>query len=640
MKKKVFFILWLLLLCTTTIAAATDLSTQRAHFLVAWRALQHGYYAKFIDLSNKLDNYPLHPYLEYADLLYRIRHVDPNEIEEFLQEYEGTPLADKLRGQWLNALAKQQRFAEFKAFYRATDNAALQCWYRQAQWRTGEQSAALLNMQALWLTGSNQPKSCDAVFKTWRAMGGLTPALVWQRIGLAFNAGNKYLASSLSHLLPPSDRHYVTLWLDIYQNPMRVAQGKLFAGNDAKGRDILVFGIQRLAKKQPEKAVELWRKWQTAYPFSPKQYGEVTRFLALHLATDHHPNAEAWLNQVPQAFVDQPVREWRIRTALLQGQWKKVRYFISQLPEHERKTPGWQYWDARALAALGMSSQARVIFQSVAKERSYYGFLASSLLGQAPNITSTPVSVTTEELQSMIRRPSFARSAELYRLHWLEEARREWQAGLRGLTPKELNVAAKLAQSWLWYERAIMTAAKSGNLGDLTLRFPLLYKKYITFEANRQHLDPAWIFAVIRQESIFMADAKSSAGAIGLMQLMPMTARMVAVGLKHPYHHPRELLQVATNIHFGSHYLRQMLDTFHGDMVLATASYNAGPGRVGRFRPKDHPMVHDIWIETMPWRETRDYVKNVLAFTAIYQSHLGVRYTIFAQGKNGIFQVW
>ncbi len=210
------------------------------------------------------------------------------------------------------------------------------------------------------------------------------------------------------------------------------------------------------------------------------------------------------------------------------------------------------------------------------------------------------------------------------------EARREWRYWLTQLTNREKLVAAKLANENGWFDRAIFTLSQVGYLDDVDLRFPKAFDKKINQHAKQQEINPAWAFAIARRESSFMTDAHSSVGAKGLMQLMPNTAKQLKRGsISRQY-----LYNAENNIKLGTKYLRKLLDKSSGNQIIATASYNAGPYRVKKWLKDSDNLPADIWIETIPFRETRNYVKSVLAYQEIYQHQPGQVSRVFEQVIN------
>lgn len=343
---------------------------------------------------------------------------------------------------------------------------------------------------------------------------------------------------------------------------------------------------------------------------------------AIDLARKHDPQAAIALANIPATLTNHTVREWRVRTAIFQQNWPAVNRTIAQLTPEERATSCWQYWHAYALARENNNNAAQIIYQQLSEQVDYYGLLASEQLHQPYQPKNVIYPVNAEDLAQLENLTTIQRAHELYILNFLPDARREWDWKINSLNKTQLRAAAYLAAQWQWHDRAIIAAAKAGDKNALALRFPLAYARSITIAAKQFSLDPAWIFAIMRQESGCMPDAKSAAGALGLMQVLPKTAKtslLPPILLRGEPINTGSLLDVNTNILLGSAYLKQLLGWFHNNITMATAAYNIGPTAIQKYLPAYSRLGSAAWIETLPWRETRDYVKSVLLARAIYQ---------------------
>ena len=319
--------------------------------------------------------------------------------------------------------------------------------------------------------------------------------------------------------------------------------------------------------------------------------------------------------------------EARILVALREDDWATAWLWLQSLPEQQYSSLRWEYWRARTLQVLGFQDIAEGLYATLAQERSYYGFLAADRLGHDYHLDHIPLKIESSEQESLVAElPGLQRARELYALDRLGTARREWQSVIKNLKPDQIQVAAKLAQGWGWHDRAIFSLARTGYWDDLELRFPLKFRPQVESQASDRQLESAWVFAIMRQESAFVMDARSPVGALGLMQLMPKTAHQVARRLKHRKFRSRELLKPETNIRLGAAYLRQVFDKLQQHPVLATAAYNAGPHRVKGWLPLQ-AMSADIWVDSVPFKETRTYLRRVLAYTVIYEQRLGLEPT-------------
>jgi soluble lytic murein transglycosylase len=328
------------------------------------------------------------------------------------------------------------------------------------------------------------------------------------------------------------------------------------------------------------------------------------------------------LNAIHPELENQRIREWRVRAAIRDHDWPATLATIGWLSDEEQASARWQYWRARALDELGFSEDALLIYQQLVTERNYHGFLAADRLQLPYSFENQPASVSQTDMEIVASLPGVRRAKELLELDRLIEARREWEFTSERLNEEQLLIAAKLAESWQWHSSAIFTADRIEYWDDIPLRFPLGYQNDVIYQANKFDIEPAWIYGIMRQESAFVSDARSSQGALGLMQLLPSTGKYIARRNKTPYSGSYDLLVADKNIKLGSAYLKDVRDRLFDHPVLATAAYNAGYAKVKRWLPNDAAMEADIWIETIPYDETRDYLERVLAYTAIYDWRL------------------
>jgi len=482
-------------------------------------------------------------------------------------------------------------------------------------------------VEAMWLVGRSQPPACDPVFKAWRSAGYLNRDLVWQRIELAIRAGRPSLASYLSRFLDAEEQPLVKEWLRVRKQPVRVTQVVRLDGDAEIIETILVYGIERMARRDPELAAGTWERLRTRFAFSGTAVASVHRRLGLSYAFARKAEALYWLNTIAESEMDDRAREWRILSSLNQGEWRQaLEHLLTVQGGKKARTPSsprWRYWMARTLESLEWHDDADSIYAELARERSYYGFLAADRIERDYRLNHRTLEYGDHELRLLAAQPGAMRARELHSLGRPINARREWRMFTRGMSDEELARAAKLADSWGWHGRAIMTVARTPHLDDLEMRFPLAYHDRVLEQARAKDLDPAWMYAIVRQESAFIADARSPAGALGLMQIMPGTGRKIGRSLEKPLKNREQLLDADISLEFGSTYLRTLLDQLNEHPVLAAAAYNAGPHRVERWRPAERNVSADLWIENIPYRETREYVRRVITYTAIYEQRLG-----------------
>jgi soluble lytic murein transglycosylase len=632
LKQWIVSILFVTLSLITFKAFAYDRVTQRSAFLAALSDLQRGNQPQFITIADHLRDYPLYPYLLYSDLVLHLPQVSSNDIQGFLTAYKNTPLASHLRNLWLAQLAQEQQWPQFLSVYLPSKDVNLQCYQREALWQTGNVQAATQDLTMFLNKNRSLPMPCLYVFGQALRSGNVAEDLLLQRIQEAWQSNDIIFASQLGALLPATDKPLFTLWQNIYQSPQLILQPGLFNLTQKFTTQIIITALQRIADKNPVVAVLVWQRLRARYQFSVDTQEQILRVLAIALAQAHDPNAEAWLMAIAPNYLTDTISEWRIRSSMYNADWLAVQHNILALPTEQQQKSEWRYWLARALASQGQLINANNIYRDLSLHGDYYGQLASLQLHQQPLTALKTLAVSRDQIIAIAELPAIQRSYELYQLQWLPEAHQEWQWAIDHIPEEDYLAAAELAASWGWFEQAIATVNLINDGSNIALRFPLAYRDNILQAASSQQLDPAWEFALIRQESLFTANARSGAGALGLMQLLPSTAALIA----NKYHigfTPDSLFNAEINLTIGSVYLRRMTTLFTGNMVLATAAYNAGPAHVEKWLPKSS-IPADVWIENIPFHETRDYVKNIMASTTYYEKELGIPSTLAYRMQN------
>ena len=608
-------------------ASAVPLDQQRQDYLAAVEALKSRDTKRFQQLLERQREYLLYGYLEYEFLKDRVATTPAAKLREFLSANQDTPLADQLRKRWLQHLADRGDWPTFMEEYRDfDDDNELRCRRLERLLRSDADpnpAATLAQVQQLWLTGNKLPAVCEEVFTRWRKDGHLTGELVWERVRLAMDRRNLSLAEHLASYLDAKDREWVRRWVAMHRDPARELSKINFAVETPLARTIVTYGVMRLGQRDPEVAMAEWERLKAKYTFTDDDTYYVMRMLGLLAAQEHLPLAAEWLAAIPGTVPDESTRQWRVRAALRGNHWALANSFLASLTPEEQREAQWRYWRARVWERLGLDDKAQEAYRVLASERGYYGFLAADRLSKPYTMQHVGVEVTPEEVSAMLARRGIQLAQELYAVGEVIPARRQWAHTTRRMSNRELQVAAVIAAQWGWYDRAILTMSRTDNVDDLELRFPLLYRQMVEASADANSIDPAWVYGVMRQESAFMTDARSPAGALGLMQLMPATGRSTGRSLKLSIKNNDAILRIENNLRLGAHYLKLVLDQHRGHQVLATAAYNAGPNRLKQWLPKEEPMEADIWIDNIPFNETRNYVKNVLAFTTVYDHRLG-----------------
>lgn len=609
-------------------AAADDLSDKRQQYLRALRSLDSGQIEAFQAAKADLVDYPLFPYLDYQDYLLRLNHLTAADVAAFRARWSDSPIADRLYDEWMDDLARRGAWDVFMDNYELTGaSAERQCTYLRALDRKGQTEAAMAAVAPLWLVGTSQPKSCDALFALWIERGQVNNRLVWERLTLAIQARSWDLSRYLAGLLSVELRKQGELFYRVGRDPSLVTDTTRFTTDDTATREIVRLGIRRLASNDPDAAATTWAVYRKSLSFEPDDVRIINQDLTIAKARRGIIDPDADLSPSADGR-DLLVQEALILAALTNKDWANVEAFITRLNETERAKQRWQYWLGRAQQALaGAQPNATQPTESpwiaLANDRQYYGFLAAEALGQRPALNDSSTRSEPEAINAMLQRPPMQRLIELYAVGDRADARREWAKLLPNLDLSQRAAAAYIIADIGWLDLSIMAANAAELRDDLSLRFPSPYTPTFAKESRATAVPISYLYGVARQESAFAPAARSSAGALGLMQLMPATAAATARNAGEPTPVTEALFNPVVNIHIASRHLADLLERYDGNRVLVAAAYNAGPHRVDRWLRDRPARPADIWIETIPFAETRDYVKNVLAFAYIYGQRLG-----------------
>ncbi len=559
---------------------------------------------------------PRWPWLEFARLSRDLDNADAGQVRAFLQRHDGQAAAAALRPLWLASLSRRERWADFLADWTPSDDPGLRCARLNAQQALGRAGADWNGeAQAIWRSGKSLPDACDATFATLATRGALGDALRWERFDLAVAEGEAGVMRSAARGLPADALALAQDYAAFVQAPhTRAAQWP----RDARSRQVAAAGLARLAKDDPDAAERQLAQLAPLLGMDEAERGKVLYQVALWTVASYLPESARRLAAVPAAAYDERLHEWRAREALARGDWKAALDAIRLMPAKQREDSRWRWFEARMLEKNGHRAEAQSLFRAAAASPTFHGFLAADRLqlpyALCPWEPSDPPALRREVAAD----PALVRALALYRIDQPGWAVREWNDALTRFDDAKRRTAVALAQEQGWFDRAVFSLGKVPDEQRLyKLRFPLHHDADIRAAARRNELDPAWIAAEIRAESIFNPNARSPANARGLMQLLPGTAAGVAQRTGLPYAGAESLYDSSTNIALGSAYLREMEDKY-GQTYQAIAAYNAGPTPTARWlsqRPAHDP---DLWIETISYKETRDYVARVMAFSVIY----------------------
>jgi soluble lytic murein transglycosylase len=606
-----------------TAAQAATLTQQRQYYDQAKAALAKGDKQPYQRYASALRDYPLEPYLAYDELTARLKWASNDEIEKFLAEHGDLPQIGWMKLRWLRWLAERGEWQTFINYYDPALNfTELDCLYGQYQLSHGMRAEGHATAEKLWLVGKSQPNACDPLFERWAAEGQLTEQKRWQRAKLAAEARNYGLVTHLIKTMPTLGNQGKNL-LEVAQKPELLKQTARFTQTDPAMADVVGLGLRRLARQDPESALRLLDHYTQRIQFSSEEQVAIAREIGLTLAKRFDARALHVMAKYDPELRDNTVSEWRARLLLRLGRWDEANQLTRRMPAELGNSNRWRYWQARSLQLAQPNSQEpKALYQLLAKERDFYGFMAADQVQAPYQLNNKPLALSPQTIQKVRNSAAIRRALEFHARGQVADGRREWYNVSRLFSRDEMVAQARLAYEMGWYFPAIRTISQAQYWDDLDVRFPMAHRDQLVREARNRDIHSSWVFAITRQESAFMADAKSHVGAMGLMQLMPATAKETAKRFGIPLSSPQLAYRPDINIQLGAAYLSQIYGQFNGNRVLASAAYNAGPGRVRQWLRGAAHLSYDVWIENIPFDETRQYVQNVLSYSVIYGEKL------------------
>lgn len=526
--------------------------------------------------------------------------------------HDTTPLSQKLREKWLYQLAYNKNWTTYTQYYKPTTDINLQCYENIALYTLGQRQQAIESTKALWLNGHSQPIACDRLFNMLLKDQTLDETLIYQRLVLALDQRNVSLAGYLLRQFKPARLDEINILNKIHQKPRQI----LDLGLSDLHREFYLYGLKQLITTNLDQAIFFWKHPKTKQFLTPTQQQFFITEVAKYKAIKNERDAPQWFLKVNPAFYNDELLSAHIRFALKYKQWMQVENLIRRSKDIEN--PCWQYWLARALEAQGQKEKSNEIYQNLAKTRNYYGFLASLRLHQRFTFANedvmydqqilSPYRPFTDEIKSLYISKQTAQASRLLN-DFVSELPKEDKSALTYWIDHVLQ----------WHGKSVYLSNSDELNNQLSLRFPLAYQNTVSTFAKNYQIPKELIYAIIRQESAFRDDVISSAGAHGLMQLMPTTAKVISKRERIPYFDKTQLFSSQKNINIGVAYLKELAKRFNDHPILMIAAYNAGPRQVSYWLKNHPPNEMDIWIETLPWHETRNYLKNVIAFYAVYQ---------------------
>jgi len=608
-------------------AAVPDTFTnERELFIEARKAFSDGKTDDFKRLRKQLGNdYPIAHYLDYIDLNRTFSKEKPVKahaglLNEFERNSKDAGLTKKLTRQLQRRAAAEENWSLFDGLSKSNYAAKMECETLQSQASAGKLTTLNEAALELWVQAKKHGKACDALLEKLESAKAPPIKAIWQRIYESMDDAKPAYAESVLHYLSRTDKRPVIKWLEARDNPEAYLTSGALKKDTTFNRRAVVDLVLLWSKEDPVSAMSYWLANYKTYKFFNDRYYDTHRLLAMRGAYRRLPEAYEWLNSLQAREDDLELLEWRIRAALYEQDWKNVLRSLKRLPVEEQEEDHWAYWEARSLEESGHQNLADEIFKTLSVLPTYHGFLSADKLSTEYVIVDKPIEADAKAISELENNASMIRAREYYQVDIPWQGRSEWNAQIKDASPEKLAALTVLADRWELHDRAIYSAGRAKKKKALSMRFPVVYQSEVDSAAEANRIQPAWVFGVMRRESGYIRDVRSGAGAIGLMQLMPNTAKYVAK-LQGDKNWKGDLTDPKTNIGFGTYYLRHVMDKFDDHQVLATASYNAGPRRVGIWLPPEN-MPADVWIDAIPYSETRRYVRAVMAYTAIYEWHL------------------
>ena len=589
---------------------------QRQLYKKALNHLSKGQITNFNKIKASLTNYPLIDYLEYHKFNRLLHKRSKNQMEEFKKQYDHLPITALTEKRWLKLVGKQRRWKSFQDHYTSSSDPELECLYARSLYGTNQKDKALQLAESLWTKAKSQPKICDPLFEVWKKTKYFNEDIVWSRLQLTIQSNQRQLSRYLLRFLSGSNKQAGQTLYRVHVQPNRISKFRPIGASKTKERYVIVHGLSRLSNKNPNLAKKTWERLSAKYVFTKKEAIKVNSAIILGLSQSNDFPSE---KQRSSLLNLEGFSSKMADAAIQNANWQEINYWAKHANDIE-KNIRWDYWLARAKIELGQTDSGNSQLEKISNQRHYYGFMAASLLSKPLSLNDASLTTLKHYQPSNLR---VLRAKELFAIGDDVNGRREWYTALTELSDAEKLNSIYFINSIGRTALTIRTASKAGAQDHLALRFPKLYQQEFRGAALTTDLSLPLLYAIARQESAFNAQAVSSANARGLMQLIPSTAKLTArrMGLSSPS--VTQLHQPGLNIKLGSFHLGWLINRFEGQTALAVAAYNAGEKRVDRWTENKKELSLDVWVEQIPFKETRNYVKNVLAFRQVYSQLLG-----------------
>lgn len=612
------------LLSFSNAAQADSLDEQRDRYAQIKSAWDNNQMDVVQQLMPTLQTYPLYPYLQYRQITDDLMSEPVLTVTQFVQQYPTLPAARTLKNRFVNELARRQDWQGLLAFSpdKPTTTEA-QCNYYFAKWNSGQADEAWAGAKDLWLSGKSQPNACDQLFGAWRASGKQDPLAYLERIRLAMKAGNTRLVTLLASQMPPDYQTISSAIVTLANDPMTVMSFATTTGATDFTRQMAAEAFESVARQDVENARLMIPSLAQAQKLNEEQTQQLRETVAWRLIGNDVTSEQArWRDDTIMRSQSVSLLERRVRMALSNGDRRGLNTWLSRLPMEAKEKDEWRYWQADLLLERGRENDAKEILHALMQQRGFYPMAAAQRLGEAYQLKIDKADGNVDP--TLLQSAEMARVREL--MYWKMDntARGEWANLVSSRSQQQQAQLARYAFEQQWWDLSVQ-ATISGKLWDqLEERFPLAYRDLYTRYTGDKEISPSYAMAISRQESAWNPTARSPVGASGLMQIMPATATHTVKMFSIPgYSNSSQLFDPETNIKIGTSYLQYVYQQFGDNRIFASAAYNAGPGRVRSWLNNSGGKLDAVaFIESIPFSETRGYVKNVLAYDAYYRYFL------------------
>ena len=625
LKKLVSAVLPIVAFSSGVDAAPASLAQQRVIYQQAQSYLDKKQVDEYLEIREKIADYPLTPYVDYRTFLLDIGKRTPEEVQQFTEQHKAFPFVTSVRAAYLDALIKKGKWDTFYQYQTYEPKSKkYRCSYYYAQFKNGRADKAFEGAEKLWLNGHSVSSNCEPLFEAWQQAGLRTDDLVLRRMLLTFESNSNTLLSYLAKMTQSEkSRHQAKELKYMVQHPAYVEVFAQVNPPSEFNRKQSQIALKKLARKSVKKAHALLDIVLKAQQFPAWQAQKLSDYLAVRLMSTDDDEMAAWRDRVLATSQSVSALEQRIRLTIREGDWKGTRYWIQHLPQNSKETLRWQYWLGRAELALGQRKRGIERLQSILGKRNFYSVAAAKSLDKPVYYQTQRTNADTNILEPY--NDSLVRINEMIDLDKISAAKREWNWLLWMVSDAEKKALAVYASEQGWHHLTVKATIEAKMWDDTALRFPVAHRWWFNFYGDKHKVDPITLMSVARQESALDVQARSPVGARGIMQIMPRTAKYTAKKYKLRYRGANELYNVEKNIEIGSKYLNSLLSQYDNNRILAFAAYNAGPHRVKTWREKTADKL-DVFafIEAIPFRETRGYVQNILMFETYYRDLMGV----------------